>query len=98
MNKQESVKSRDEDLKKIKLPELVQTRSAKSIKVIQIVEEELGADYDWDHLKLEELKEMQRLEELEEQDIREASEDGDRKGHFEEISSRSVEPKKSIML
>ncbi len=86
------------------MPELMPTKSMKSMKAIvtKIVEEEDNEAFDWDHQKLEELKEMQRLEDQKEnwawRDIDEASEDGYRIENVEEISSRNIEPKKSKML
>lgn len=48
------------------MPDLIETKSLKSIKVPRIIVEEGHGDLDWDHQKLEELKEMQRQEEQKE--------------------------------
>jgi len=85
------------------MPDLLPTKSMRSIKGPKIVEEQEDNEaFDWDHQKLEELKEMQRQEEQKEnwawRDIDEASEDGFRLENVEEISSRNIDPKKSKML
>jgi hypothetical protein len=86
----------------VRMPDLIETKSLKSIKVPRIIVEEAHGGLDWDHEKLEELKEMQRQEEQKEmwasKEIEDASEDGYRIEKMGEISSRSIEPKKSKML